>query len=121
MAPKRPHGLLAVSAMGSRSLVELRARRDVFLRARNLGPVAAAAAVPPPTSAVVSASSKRKAGALGGVVSDVAAATSSGIPPPAASRSCSSVPLRSDMPAIKNARRGSVDKALTAGMTVGID
>jgi hypothetical protein len=121
MAPKRPPGLLAVSAMGSRSLEELRARRDAFLRARNLGPAAAAAAVPPHTSAVVSASSKRKASALGGVVSDVAAATSSGIPPPAASRSCSSVPLRSDMPAIKNARRGSVDKALTAGMTVGID
>ena len=121
MAPKRHPGLLAVSAAASLSLVELRARRDAILRARNLGPAAAVAAVPHSTSAVVSTSSKRKVSALGGAVSDVAAATSSGIPLPAASRSSSSVPLRADMPAIKNARRGSVDKALTAGMTVGID
>jgi hypothetical protein len=111
MAPKAPRsGNLRVAASSTLSL-------DERLALRGIGPPAAAAVGPtvPPTSNA-SSSSNRCTRAMGS-----AASASAGPALPVPRAASTMVPLRSDMPVIKHARRGGVDAAMQASTSLGME
>ena len=125
MAPKRPRSQnLSVLRGMSLSLEERRALKGCVPATKVNGALAAAARPSLSSSSTVvgpPSLNLRVNRSLGGAVAAV-----TGYPPSASGTSSSTstrtppIPLRSDMPIVKNARRGGVASALSTGRSVGM-